>query len=441
MSLIPQYLCDKEKFTTKDFSRERKLPLPFLITFILSLVSGGKNQGVDGQLGSFVRNAKRSGIWSKVDTVHRSTITRARSKLKWQLFEDLFYRAVILAYEIFPHSDEYLWEGMSVVAFDGSKYQLPASTEIRKHFDPSSGLGKVNNSRGHYPQCLVSTAYDVFRRIPIARSITAYNQANERKEACDLIGKIPSGSVLLFDRGYPSYDFIHHLNSHYQGYYSIRCPTTSTFSALKVFVKSKKQDGIIEIVAPNSFRVKYGVEAFKCAPVIKLRAVKWTAPDGTKSVLVTNLLNTKKFTRTKVIALYFKRWSVETRCRDEKVSLNIERFHSRSVNGVKQEMFAILIVAVIARTLAAISCVPKKGNKTIAEPQFKHAAMALGADIAVLCSEHPENAIHVLRELIIEIRRVKYHRPIEPRPSQPRVSKAPVNKWRDAKLQKLKAAA
>ncbi len=72
-------------------------------------------------------------------------------------------------------------------------------------------------------------------------------------------------------------------------------------------MKSKKQDGIIEIVAPSSFRGKYGAEAFKCAPAIKLRAVKWTAPDGTKSMLVTKLLNTKKYTREKVIALYFKR--------------------------------------------------------------------------------------------------------------------------------------
>mgnify|MGYP000535081923 CR=1 FL=1 len=93
-------------------------------------------------------------------------------------------------------------------------------------------------------------------------------------------------------------------------------------------MKSKKQDGIVEIVVLNSFRGKYGVEAFKCASVIKLRAIKWTAPDGTKSVLVTNLLNTKRFTRTKVIALYFKRWSVDTIYVDEKVSLNIERFHS-----------------------------------------------------------------------------------------------------------------
>ena len=42
-------------------------------------------------------------------------------------------------------------------------------------FDPTSGLGNANNSRGHYPQCLVSTAYDDFRRIPIVRSITTYN--------------------------------------------------------------------------------------------------------------------------------------------------------------------------------------------------------------------------------------------------------------------------
>jgi len=53
------------------------------------------------------------------------------------------------------------------------------------------------------------------------RSITAYNQASERKEACDLIEKIQPRSILLFDRGYPSYDFIHQLDSHYQGYYSI----------------------------------------------------------------------------------------------------------------------------------------------------------------------------------------------------------------------------
>jgi len=88
--------------------------------------------------------------------------------------------------------------------------------------------------------------------------------------------------------------------------------------------------------------------------------------------------------------------------------------------------------------LTVVSCVPEKEKKAIAEPQFKHSAMALGADIFVLYPENPANAIRILHELVIEIKRVKYHHPIEPRLSHPIASKTPVNKWCDAKLQKLK---
>jgi hypothetical protein len=57
--------------------------------------------------------------------------------------------------------------------------------------------------KGHFPQCLVSTAYDVFRRLPVARTIVGIPAANERDEAqimlpifrpgicCCLIAAIP----------------------------------------------------------------------------------------------------------------------------------------------------------------------------------------------------------------------------------------------------------
>jgi len=58
---------------------------------------------------------------------------------------------------------------MSVYATDGSIYNLPATDKIREKFDPNSGL--QNKGKGHYPQCLVSTLFDVFRRLPIARTV------------------------------------------------------------------------------------------------------------------------------------------------------------------------------------------------------------------------------------------------------------------------------
>ena len=46
--------------------------------------------------------------------------------------------------------------------------------EIRNEFDPQRGK-KIN---GHFPQCLVSTLYDVFRRLPVARTIVSTANAN-----------------------------------------------------------------------------------------------------------------------------------------------------------------------------------------------------------------------------------------------------------------------
>ena len=108
------------------------------------------------------------------------------------------------AYDIWPADDgRYLWHGMSVFALDGSKYMLPATEEIRDDFDPSSGL--ENKGKGHYPQCLVSTVYDVFRRLPVARSVVG-NDNSEREEMKKLVSFVPPGSVWMFDRGYPSYE-------------------------------------------------------------------------------------------------------------------------------------------------------------------------------------------------------------------------------------------
>ena len=97
VQLIPKLLPESQKNSPTDFTRSRKLPLPKLLTFLLSLSASGKTQGVDGKSGEFFKQARRSGLWPKAEAVHRSAVTKARKKLSWTLFDNLMTDAVQLA--------------------------------------------------------------------------------------------------------------------------------------------------------------------------------------------------------------------------------------------------------------------------------------------------------------------------------------------------------
>lgn len=424
LQLISSRLSSKDfPLSPNAFVRQSKLTISVLFIFLLSLTASGKSQSVDGKAGAFFRHARRSGLWPEAEAVHRSTVTKARAKLSWTAFEQVHRDAVRLAYELWPSSVADTWQGLSVFAIDGSKYRLPASEALRKAFDPDSGLNHAG--KGHYPQCLVSTVFDVFRRLPIVRTVQSIANANEREEVKALLPHIPPGGVLLFDRGYPSYDLIHHLRRHYQGYWVIRCPSAATFPAVAAFVQSGQSEAILTLRPPK-------------AEPITLPAVRMVSPNGERSVLLTNLLDHIHFPAATLTALYWRRWAVETHYRDEKTFLDIETFHSQTENGIRQELFAIVIMAVIARLMMAL--MTDSDHPVGAEPQFKHAMITLAEEAFVLTPQCPELALAIFSELLHEIARVRYYRPKAPRPSQPRVSKKPINKWQVNKSKRIAEA-
>lgn len=151
---------------------------------------------------------------------------------------------------------------------------------------------------------------------------------------------------------------------------------------------------------------------------------------------MTNLLDRKEFPASEIIDLYFKRWAVEDYYRDEKVVLEIEKFHGVTPNSIRQELFAIMIMSVITRTLMGISLESFPG---LQEFQFKHAILTVASEAAVLVADDPQKAIQIFEELIHEIARVKYYRKQGPRISEPRVNKSSINKWCSGKIKKVTA--
>jgi len=436
-SLIPTDIPCAHKQRPEDFTRNRNLPFNKLVALILSLAASGTNQGMDTKAGLFFKNARRSNLWPEANSVHRSSISKARAKVPWQIFADILADAVKLSYHLWPNDDaRYLWNGMSVFATDGSPFNLPATDDIRAYFDPKSGL--QHKGKGHYPQCLVSTVYDVFRRLSIARTVVGCNGC-ERQEMKNLVPFVPPHSVWLFDRGYPGYGPIEYLTRNFDGYFVFRSPADSTFAAVQDFVKTGRNEDNIWIMPSHDFKRKVSLKQRKELKPIKLRVIRLVSPDGTVSVLLTNLFGKNKHPYNQVIDLYFRRWEIENYYRDEKVTLQVESFHSKSINGVLQELYAAMIMSVICRTLMMLSSQYFFSGQS--ELQFKNAVLTLASDAAFLAAQDPQSAVTVFKDLLTQMARVKYYRPKKPRPPQPRVNKGPVNKWYQNKTKKLAAYA
>ena len=313
---------------------------------------------------------------------------------------------------------------MSVYAIDGSYHTLPATEEIRKTFDPNSGFDK--KGKGHYPQCLVTTAYDAMRSIPIDLTVSSINTDETDQAINELLPSIPSGGILLFDRGYQGYQFLDSVVTKYDGFFVLRNKSACTFKVVEKFVKSKKKEDWIIFKPNRNYLYKGSGKTFHNLEIV-LRIIRLENKKGEVSVLITNLLDKQKFSRKEIIDLYFKRWEIETHYRDSKCTIEIETFHSKSVNGIKQEFYAAAIMAALSRL--AINCSELINDSNNTKPQFKNALRKMSNHAGILIATNPKKMYFYFLEILEQIRRIRYYKPKVKRPSQIRVCKKEQNKW------------
>ena len=271
----------------------------------------------------------------------------------------------------------------------------------------------------------------------MGRTVRPIQGGDEREEALKLLDLLPLACVCLFDRGYPSYRFIHALMQQPR-YFLMRCSAQSTFPAVEAFVRNGRKDGVIGLMPSDTFKRGLTKAERKTLNLIKLRIIRLTHPDGTLSVLLAHLFDKKTFSCQSVIELYYRRWAIENPYRDEKVGFEIERFHSKTVKGIQQELFAILIVCVIARVATALA-VPSEAVETgqcSKAPQLKNAVKSFAREAAFRVAINPERAFAIFQELLNDIRRVKYYPSHKPKPSKPRINKGAANKWQAGRCKK-----
>lgn len=259
-----------------------------------------------------------------------SAYVQARKKINPLVFKAL---SETLIDEFYTDNDlgVQLWRGFRLLAVDGSTVNLPFSKKVAQIY----GYAR-NNTGDTNVQARVSVLYDTLNRLVIDASLNP-RSCSERPLAIEHLKHCNSNDVIIFDRGYFSFDFIKSLKDIH---FIIRLK--ADLIVMKNFIASGKNTQIVEI---HSSKYVYKKKNEKKPNPIKVRLIRIELPCGEVEVLATSLHNAKLYPSKDFKALYFKRWAVETFYDELKNKLKVEHFTGYSQRAIEQDFYAAAFIS------------------------------------------------------------------------------------------------
>src|SRR5665647_2874617 len=110
---------------SEDFVRERLLPFPNMIFFLMNMIKGS----LQDELDYFFKAVHAEEVSTR--TVTKSAFTKARKKLHHDAFVELGRNLVSFFYDHFPCRK---WKGFRILAIDGSTIKVPRTKACADHF-------------------------------------------------------------------------------------------------------------------------------------------------------------------------------------------------------------------------------------------------------------------------------------------------------------------
>lgn len=264
----------------------------------------------------------------------KSAFVQARKKVRPEVFDKL---SQMLLSEFYTDNDVAvkLWKGFRLVAVDGSRVTLPITDELKKIYGETK-----NQSDTVLVQARCSVIYDVLNNYVLDGTLGALKHG-ERNLALTHLEYCNSSDLIIYDRGYSSYDFIdQHLN---RGLNYLMRVKLSFSNLIKDFEKSGKKSIITEIY-PGKNANLFDRQYTKNTP-IKVRLIRVELGKGQVEILMTSLLDSNLYPTSQFKKLYFKRWRVETFYDELKNKLRIEHFSGYSNQSILQDFRAALFVS------------------------------------------------------------------------------------------------
>ena len=309
----------------------------------------------------------------------KSSLSKYRDKVSSDFFKEIFESDLVKSNET-----RQTFRGLHIYAIDGDQLDLPASRDVFSKGYRGYPISKSDET--HYPKMYTVQALDVINgRV---QKFACSNKFAELNLARTLVGELEKESLTIYDRLYACYDT---LAAHEKigSYFLVRARSENSRLAPVVaeFYRSKRRSIWTEFLPAKTDR------ALKNPIPIRLIKVR-NKKTGKDFVFMTNLPE-GRFRNKEIGELYQRRWAIESSFKDLTDTLTMGQWHSKKLDGILQEIYALLWFVNNVRRMTSVI---KSKSDSLLERRYRKSNFKF---IAILLIEH--------LDLLIK----KHHRKLE----------------------------
>lgn len=333
----------KEYFSKPtDFTRDRVFTFETVFQMLIDLPRLSLSVEIEKGLDSI------NTILGKKTAGTKGGFCKARSKICPELFKVINEKLLELFYSKKKTADCKRWKGFILRAIDGAIVDIVDTAENRIEF------GVQINQHTQVVQGRMMIGFDVLNKI-VTHTHLDNLSIGEGNVVKQWISGMKKDELNIYDRLFPgmSFQYLHH---YYKTEYVMRCKTGHN-SRVKEFLKSKKKERTEDWALNNNAITELksmGLNVNK-QTTIRVRMVRIELDNGEVEVLLTSLLDNKKYPHKIFKALYFKRWGVEVEIGFLKNTLQIEITSGKKPKTIYQDFYATLFRANI-QALIELDC-------------------------------------------------------------------------------------
>lgn len=272
-------------------------------------------------------------------TVAASALAQARARLGPAPMEWLFLRTA----EEWAHRSAAAdgWRGLGLYGLDGTTLRVADSPENREHFG-SQDSGRHDGGRDErvsgYPLMRMVVVMALRSHLLAAATFGPFG-VDERVYATSLWDTVPDHSLVLIDR------------LHLQASVLVPLMTKGTERHWITRAKSNTTYSSIRRLGTGDELVEFNVrrEARRKDPSLPThfdaRVIRYHRKGYQPQLLITSLLDEKRYPASEIRALYHERWEIELGFGEIKTDMleRLETIRSKSPSAVEQEMWGLLL--------------------------------------------------------------------------------------------------
>lgn len=285
--------------------------------------------------------------------VSKSAVSQARQRLGAAPLQSLFDQTARAWCA--QDAERHAWKGLSLWAMDGTSFRAADSAKNRAHFGAQA---YASGRLASYPQVRAVSVTAIPTHLVANVAFGEYGQ-NEMLYAKTLIAGIADHSLTVFDRGFLSAEILLGLTQGGQErHYLIPAKSNTKWEVLS----GEEDDCLV--------RMRVSAQARAKSPELPehwtARAVRMVCASGKQRVLLTSLLDRRRYKAEALAECYRRRWEIETSYRELKQSMLGEALTLRSQQpeGVEQEIWGALIAYNLVRLEMAKAALQAKVEPT-----------------------------------------------------------------------------